>query len=111
MLFLWLSLWFWSKMDAISSPLFTSMMMFWPAMLFLWLSLWFWSKMDAISSPFLRMDRRAFLLSCGASEDTGVCVKTSTNIAVGALEGEVLLAAAIVGLGSVGVEIYTKGLS
>ena len=49
--------------------------------------------------------------TCGAGEDTGVCVKTSTNIAVGALEGEVLLAAAIVGLGSVGVEIYTKGLS
>merc|ERR1719320_103492 len=29
----------------------------------------FWSKMDAISSPFLRMDRRAFLLSCVLVED------------------------------------------
>merc|ERR1712158_140117 len=46
-----------------------------------------------------------------AGEDSSVSVKTSTNVAVSALEGEVLLAATIVGLGSVGVEINTKGLS
>jgi len=49
--------------------------------------------------------------SCGAGEDSGVSVKTTTDVAVCALEGEVLLAATIVGLGSVGIEIYTKGLS
>merc|ERR1719427_1347666 len=49
--------------------------------------------------------------TCWAGEDTSVSVKTSSNVAVGALEGEVLLAATIVGLGSVGIEINTKGLS
>merc|ERR1719445_3045560 len=47
----------------------------------------------------------------GAGEDTGVGVKASTNIAVGALKGEVLLATTVIGLGSVGIEIHTKGLS
>merc|ERR1719430_292084 len=49
--------------------------------------------------------------TCWAGEDSSVSVKTSTNVAVSALEGEVFLAATIVGLGSVGVEINTKGLS
>merc|ERR1719427_958118 len=49
--------------------------------------------------------------TCWAGEDTSVSVKTSSNVAVGALEGEVLLTATIVGLGSVGIEINTKGLS
>merc|ERR1719427_910142 len=49
--------------------------------------------------------------TCWAGEDSSVSVKTSTNVAVSALEGEVFLAATIVGLGSVGVEVNTKGLS
>merc|ERR1719186_1780841 len=49
--------------------------------------------------------------SSGAGEDTSVSVKTTTNVAVGALEGEVLLTTTIIGLGSVGIEIYSKSLS
>merc|ERR1711936_1100114 len=47
----------------------------------------------------------------GASEDAGVDVETAAVVAVGALEGQVLLAATVVGLGPVGVEADTKGLA
>merc|ERR1711936_537173 len=47
----------------------------------------------------------------GASEDVGVDVETAAVVAVGALEGQVLLAATVVGLGPVGVEADTKGLA
>ena len=46
----------------------------------------------------------------GGGEDTGIGVKSTANIAVGAVEGQVLLAATVVGLASVGVEVDTEGL-
>merc|ERR1719179_112226 len=47
----------------------------------------------------------------GAGEDASVNIQTTSNIAVGTIEGQVLLTATIIGLASVGVEVDTKGLS
>merc|ERR1711934_821768 len=49
--------------------------------------------------------------TAGAGEDTGVNVEAATIVAVGALEGQVLLAATVVGLGPVGVEADAQSLS
>ena len=49
--------------------------------------------------------------SSGAGEDASVNIKTSSNIAVGAIEGEVFFATTIIGLASVGVEVDTQGLA
>ena len=46
----------------------------------------------------------------GGGEDTGISVKSTANIAVGAVEGQVLLAATVVGLASVGVEVNAERL-
>merc|ERR1719348_746783 len=46
----------------------------------------------------------------GAGEDSSVNVKTTTNVGVGALEGQVLLTATIIGLGSVSIEANSKSL-
>merc|ERR1719189_1497315 len=46
----------------------------------------------------------------GAGEDTSVGVQTSTDVAVGPVEGEVLLTATVVGLASVGIEVNAEGL-
>ena len=47
----------------------------------------------------------------GTGEDASVHVKAAPIVAVSAVEGEVLLAAAIVGLASVGVEVNAQGLA
>merc|ERR1712115_292563 len=47
----------------------------------------------------------------GACEDTGVNVKTTSNIAVGTIECQVLLTATIISFASVGIEVNTKSLS
>merc|ERR1711909_101537 len=49
--------------------------------------------------------------AAGAGEDAGVDVEAAAVVAVGALEGQVLLAATVVGLGPVGVEADAKGLA
>merc|ERR1711934_582862 len=46
-----------------------------------------------------------------AGEDAGVGVEAAAVVAVGALEGQVLLAATVVGLGPVGVEADAQGLA
>ena len=46
----------------------------------------------------------------GGGEDTGIGVESTTNVAVGAVEGQVLLTATVVGLASVGVEVDAEGL-
>merc|ERR1719414_2290774 len=47
----------------------------------------------------------------GAGEDAGVDVEAAAVVAVGALEGQILLAATVVGLGPVGVEADAQGLA
>merc|ERR1719225_697722 len=47
----------------------------------------------------------------GACEDAGVNVEAATIVAVGALEGQVLLAATIISLGPVGVEADAQSLA
>merc|ERR1711934_392068 len=49
--------------------------------------------------------------TAGASEDAGVDVEAAAVVAVGALEGQVLLTATVVGLGPVGVEADAQGLA
>merc|ERR1712020_180425 len=49
--------------------------------------------------------------AAGAGEDAGVDVEATAVVAVGALEGQVLLTATIVGLGPVGVEADAQGLA
>merc|ERR1712234_38273 len=49
--------------------------------------------------------------TAGAGKDASVNVKTTTNVAVCALEGKVLLTATIVSLSSVCIEVDTKGLA
>merc|ERR1711963_278189 len=49
--------------------------------------------------------------STGAGEDSSVDIKTTPNVAGGTLECEVLLATAIIGFGSVGVEVDSKGFA
>ena len=45
--------------------------------------------------------------TAGSSEDTSVSIKSTSNIAVGAVEGEILLSTTIIGLASVGIEVDT----
>merc|ERR1712227_460807 len=47
----------------------------------------------------------------GAGEDASVHVQTTAIVAVGAIEGQVFLAATIVGLASVSVEVHSQGLA
>ena len=47
----------------------------------------------------------------GAGEDASVHVKAAAVVAVGAVEGEVLLATTIVGLAPVGIEVHAQGLA
>merc|ERR1719474_905217 len=49
--------------------------------------------------------------TAGAGEDAGVDVEAAAVVAVGALEGQVLLTATVVGLGPVGVEADAQGLA
>merc|ERR1712077_152502 len=49
--------------------------------------------------------------AAGAGEDASVDVEAAAVVAVGALEGQVLLTATVVGLGPVGVEADAKGLA
>merc|ERR1711934_666186 len=49
--------------------------------------------------------------AAGAGEDASVGVEAAAVVAVGALEGQVLLAATVVGLGPVGVEADAQGLA
>merc|ERR1712020_254784 len=49
--------------------------------------------------------------AAGAGEDASVDVEAAAVVAVGALEGQVLLAATVVGLGPVGVEADAQGLA
>merc|ERR1712117_426707 len=49
--------------------------------------------------------------TAGASEDAGVDVEAAAVVAVGALEGQVLPTATVIGLGPVGVEADAQGLA
>merc|ERR1712147_497116 len=47
----------------------------------------------------------------GAGEDASIHVQTTAIVAVGAIEGQVLLAATVIGLASVSVEVHSQGLA
>merc|ERR1711934_38056 len=49
--------------------------------------------------------------TAGAGEDAGVDVEAAAVVAVGALEGQVLLTTTVVGLGPIGVEADAQGLA
>merc|ERR1719350_1417099 len=122
MLFLWLSLWFWSKMEAISPLDIHDDVLTGHAVLVVVLMVLVEDGSNLLS--ILADGQKCLLVvvggnvelehvgsPSGAGEDTSISIKTTTNVAVSSLEGKVFLTATIVGLGSVGIEVNTKGLS
>merc|ERR1719319_214589 len=56
------------------------------------------------------MEHKQIGTADGSSEDTGIGVKATANVAVSAVEGQVLLATTVIGLASVGIKVDTQGL-
>merc|ERR1719461_556560 len=122
MLFLWLSLWFWSKMEAISSLHVHDDVLTGHAVLVVVLVVLVEDGGDLLA--ILADGEQGLLVvmsgdveheevgaAGGAGEDASVGVQTSSDIAVGSIEGQVLLATTIIGLASVGIEVDSESLA